>query len=82
MEYLIKIPEGGNISLILGLLKELNVQIEPQADTDWFNDLSLEQQADLTTSIKEVDEGTAKFVSNEHVRDRVKQLFEQKKEQK
>lgn len=82
MEYLITIPEESNLSLILALLKEFNVKIEPQVETDWFDELSPKQQLELMATIKEVDEGKAQFVSNLHVRDRVKQLFDQKRKQK
>ncbi len=82
MEYLIKFPKGSNIALILALLKEFNVQIEPNVETDWFNELSPEQQTSLKAAVKEIEDGTAKFVSDEHVRDRVKQFFEQKRGEK
>lgn len=51
-------------------------------ETDWFEELNPEQQSELMKTIKEVDEGKAQFVSNLHVRDKVKQLFDEKRKQK
>lgn len=53
-----------------------------EIETDWFEELNPEQQSKLMKSIKEVDEEKAQFVSNLHVRDRVKQLFDEKRKHK
>ena len=60
MDYLITIPKEGNASLILALLKELNVKIQPKTDSDdWWNDLPQSVKDDHVQGEKEGEEGKA-----------------------
>jgi len=60
-----------------GMLNAPNAQ-----ESDWWNDLTPKQQKELQVNLDAVNNGTAKTISSEQVRDNINQLLANKKEQK
>jgi hypothetical protein len=86
MKYTINILEESKANFIMELLSSFDyIQIEPKAEndeSDWWDGLTAKQQKELKKKLDSIDNGTAETVSDEHVRSRVKQLLDSKKEQK